>query len=163
MRPDLSLRVVSIFCCFCYLLLGFLISPAQGEWWRDKNLKEKLALTDTQVSEMEEVFTAYQKSQVDLQAEVKKAQIELKRLMSQKTLGREQVEKEVDALSQKRQQMLKEMVRMKLSVRGILTQGQVEALLAEDPDIFTIGRRWAGLKGMVVRKGNVIVKEGEQK
>ena len=159
----MSLKLAFHFTCLFFILFSAFVCPAHGEWWRNKGIKEKLTLSDEQIKHMETIFTVHQKTRVDLQSDVRKAQIELKSLMSQETLEEEKVEQAALLLSTAQQQILQETVRMKLAVRKVLTPEQIKVLLVEDPDIFTIGRRWSGSKRRVVKQGKVIVKEGQPK
>jgi len=146
---------------FLFSLLFLFSSLAHGQWWQSKELKEKAKLTETQIKEMDNIFNTYRQQRIDLSAKAQKSRLEVNNLLAREKLDQKKIDEASDKLIAARQQMFKEMVNMKLKIRGHLTPEQIRMLLAEDPNMFSLQKRW--MKGQKRAKARVIIKKGGDK
>ncbi|PXF56988.1 MAG: hypothetical protein C4B58_11335 [Deltaproteobacteria bacterium] len=144
-----------------FSLIFFFTSLAHGQWWQCKELKETAKLTEKQIKEMDNIFDTYRQQRIDLSAKAQKSRLEVNNLLAGEKLDQEKFDEASDKLIDARQQMFKEMVNMKLKIRGHLTPKQIRMLLAEDPNMFSLQKRWMG--GQKRAKARVIIKKGGEK
>jgi Spy/CpxP family protein refolding chaperone len=111
--------------------------PAQAQWWQDKGLKEKFAVSETQAKEMDAIFDSFQSKRKDLANESRNLQKGLTSLLEQEQLDKEAVDKSVKALEAVRNKLFSETVDARLSIRKILGPDQIKKIIAENPKLLS--------------------------
>ena len=105
-------------------------NPQRGERERTRQrlepLAERLNLSDEQKTQMHQIRIAHQKQQVQREAKVKLARIELKELMAADDPNRSAIEKKTKEISDLQYQAKLEMIDHLFKVRSILTPEQRE-------------------------------------
>lgn len=114
------------------------------------------------MGELEKIAKEFQKTYLSLRNEIKEKQMEIKELLSADALEQQKVEEAVNAFAKAQQQMVRETVNMKLSLRKVLSSEQMKILRVEDPDAFAINKKWAGRQGRHGRTGGADTGEGSE-
>lgn len=129
-----------------FVLMGWGVVQAQpmmGKWWDIPEIREKIQLTQEQHEKMEKIFNESQMGRRDLIQKAKTSEETLNGLLRRVDLDTKAFDEELSRLISLRNETYQGMVRMKLDIRGILNQQQIEILLQEDPSVFDLGRGWA--------------------
>ena len=91
-------------------------------------LEGDLALTEKQKSELENLRYEFKKTQIDQQAEVKKAGLELRHLKRDKSSDKEAVMNAIDDVANAKAEMQKLQYSHKMDMRSVFTEEQLEEL-----------------------------------
>lgn len=105
---------------------GFDLPP--GAWWEDGRLADYLALTDAQREEIRSRVYEHARRMVDLNADVRKAEIDLRETVGRDDFDPDAVRAAFAAFQTARQRLEQERFEMLLGVRTVLTTEQWERL-----------------------------------
>lgn len=108
-----------------------LISPAlarEGErgsaFWKSEKMVEKLGLTDTQISGLDEVEYQYRKNNIEVKARLDSARLELEHALSGETVSQSEAAGLVDKVADARREQVKLKLEKRIKVRSILSPEQ---------------------------------------
>jgi len=101
---------------------GFDLPP--GAWWEDGRVAEFLALTDAQREEIRSRVYEHARRMADLNAEVRKAEIDLRETVGRDDFDPDAVRTAFAAFQAARQRLEQERFEMLLGVRTVLTTEQ---------------------------------------
>jgi len=118
-------------------LLLWPLFPAQAQWWQDKGLKEKYAISETQAKEMDVVYNSFQAKRKDMANASRNLQKDLTDLLEQEKVEKEAIEKSVTALEAVRNRLFSETVEARLAIRKILSEDQIKRIRAENPKLLS--------------------------
>lgn len=100
----------------------------QGRFWNRPNVVQQLNLTDDQRKAMDGILHSHLMTLVDLQANLKKAELEMQPLMSADTPNRAAIEAQIDKVVQARAELEKANARFLLDIRMQLKPEQWKQL-----------------------------------
>jgi Spy/CpxP family protein refolding chaperone len=103
---------------------------AQGRWWNNPDLVEKLKLTDDQRTAMDEILLKHREKLIDMRASVEKAELEMEPLIRADQPNESQILAQIDKLAQARAELEKANARFLLAIRGKLSPDQWKELQA---------------------------------
>jgi periplasmic protein CpxP/Spy len=103
---------------------------AQGRWWNDPALVEKLKLTDEQRKAMDEILLNHREKLIDMRAAVEKAELEMEPLMRDDQPNEAKILAQIDKVAQARAELEKANARFLLAIRGKLSPEQWKDLKA---------------------------------
>lgn len=111
--------------------IGF--GGAQGggpgdRWWRDQRLVEELALSNEQLSQIEQLSMQNAKSEIDLRAELMKMQIDLAALLDADMIDETRAGATIDRMGTTRARMMKSQISMLAGLQKTLTADQWKKL-----------------------------------
>ncbi len=101
---------------------GFDLPP--GAWWEDGRIAEMLGLTDAQREEIRGRVYEHARRMADLNAEVRKAEIDLRETVGRDDFDPDAVRTAFAAFQATRQRLEQERFEMLLGVRSVLTTDQ---------------------------------------
>lgn len=101
---------------------------AQGRWWNNPNVIEKLKLTDEQRKQMDAILLNHREKLIDMRAAVEKAELELEPLVGADQPNESQILAQIDKVAQTRAELEKANARFLLAIRAKLTPEQWKEL-----------------------------------
>jgi Spy/CpxP family protein refolding chaperone len=107
---------------------------AQGRFWNNPRLVEKLKLTDVQRKEFDDIYLQHREKLIDLRANLQKAELALEPLMSDSQPNEAKILAQIDKIAQARAELEKANAAFLLAIRSKLTAEQwteLQALRAE--------------------------------
>lgn len=107
-------------------------------------LSDEINLTDEQESQLEELSTNFQIEKIDLQAEIKKAKVELRASMKHDDAAEKSVFQQIDKVSKLKADAQKMRFRHQQTIKNLLTEEQQEKLEDLREDRTGKGRRFGG-------------------
>ena len=93
-----------------------------------KSLKGDLAVTEKQKTELKNLRYEFKKTQIDQQADVKKANLELRYLKRDETASKEAVMSAIDRVANAKAEMQKLQYSHRMDVRSVFTEEQLKEL-----------------------------------
>ncbi len=97
---------------------------AQGRWWNNDKIVEKLKLTDAQRKSMDDILLSHREKLIDLRASLEKAELTLEPLVKADAPNEAQILAGIDKVAQARAELEKANARYLLAIRGKLTPEQ---------------------------------------
>jgi Spy/CpxP family protein refolding chaperone len=104
---------------------------AQGRFWNNPRVVERLKLTDVQCKEFEEIFMQHREKLIDLRANLAKAELALEPLVRDSQPNETKILAQIDKVAQARAELEKANAAFLLAIRGKLTAEQWTQLQAE--------------------------------
>ena len=101
---------------------------AGGQFWNNPRIAAELKLTDDQRKAMDGILQEHRMRLVDLQANLKKAELEMEPLMKADTPDQAAILAQIDKVAQARAELEKANARFLLALRGKLTPDQWKQL-----------------------------------
>lgn len=103
---------------------------AQGRWWNNPTVVEKLKLSDDQRKQMDEILLNHREKLIDMRAAVEKAELQLEPLVGNDQPNETQILQQIDKVAQARAELEKANARFLLALRAKLTPEQWKELRA---------------------------------
>ncbi len=100
-----------------------------GRWWENPRVAERVGLTPEQQTKLRELVFDHARRMIDLNAAVKKQELELKEVVDRPELDVKAVRQSFAALQQARQRLESERFELLLAVRQVLTPQQWERMV----------------------------------
>lgn len=97
---------------------------AQGRWWNNPRLVEKLKLTDVQRKDFDDIYLQHREKLIDLRASLQKAELALEPLMRDAQPNEAKILAQIDKVAQARAELEKANAAFWLAIRGKLTAEQ---------------------------------------
>ncbi len=104
---------------------------AQGRWWNNPRIVERLKLTDVQRKEFDDIFLEHREHLIDLRASLQKAELALEPLVRDAQPNESKILAQIDKVAQARAELEKANAAFLLAIRGKLTAEQWTELQAE--------------------------------
>jgi Spy/CpxP family protein refolding chaperone len=104
---------------------------AQGRFWNNPRVVERLKLTDVQCKEFEEIFMQHREKLIDLRASLAKAELALEPLVRDSQPNETKILAQIDKVAQARAELEKANAAYLLAIRGKLTTEQWAQVQAE--------------------------------
>jgi Spy/CpxP family protein refolding chaperone len=104
---------------------------AQGRFWNNPRIVEKLKLTDVQRKEFDGIFLQHREKLIDLRASLQKAELALEPLVSDAQPNENKILAQIDKVAQARAELEKANAAFLLAIRSKLTAEQWTHLQAE--------------------------------
>ncbi len=99
-----------------------------GRWWENPQVTERIGLTAEQQAQLHDLVFGHARRMIDLNAAIKKQELDLKELVDQPQLDVKAVRQAFAGLQQARQRLESERFELLLGVRQALTPQQWEKL-----------------------------------
>jgi Spy/CpxP family protein refolding chaperone len=118
------------------LPMGDAVTPAPhppgdlGKWWKSTEIVKELALTDQQVSQIEQTFLEHRLKLIDLKADVERNEARLQPLIEADTVDEVKISAQLDQMLTARSRLEKANIMMMLSIRKTLSVDQWKKLEA---------------------------------
>jgi Spy/CpxP family protein refolding chaperone len=104
---------------------------AQGRFWNNPRIVERLKLTDVQCKEFDEIFLHHREKLIDLRANLQKAELALEPLVRDSQPNETKILAQIDKVAQARAELEKANAAFLLDIRSKLTADQWTQLQAE--------------------------------
>ena len=104
---------------------------AQGRWWNNPRIVERLKLTDVQRKEFDDIYLQHREKLIDLRASLQKAELALEPLVRDVQPNETKILAQIDKVAQARAELEKANAAFLLAIRGKLTAEQWTELQAE--------------------------------
>jgi Spy/CpxP family protein refolding chaperone len=104
---------------------------AEGRWWNNPAVIEKLKLTDEQRKTMDKILLDHKATLIDLHANVEKAELAMEPLMAEDAPNETKILAAIDKIAQARAELEKANARFLLALRAKLTPEQWKTLQAD--------------------------------
>jgi Spy/CpxP family protein refolding chaperone len=104
---------------------------AQGRFWNNPRVVERLKLTDVQCKEFEEIFMQHREKLIDLRANLAKAELALEPLVRDSQPNETKILAQIDKVAQARAELEKANAAYLLAIRSKLTTEQWTQVQAE--------------------------------
>jgi protein CpxP len=104
---------------------------AQGRFWNNPRIVEKLKLTDVQRKEFDDIFLQHREKLIDLLASLQKAELALEPLVRDAQPNETKILAQIDKVAQARAELEKANAAFLLAIRGKLTPEQWKQLQAD--------------------------------
>jgi Spy/CpxP family protein refolding chaperone len=116
------LIVAALALCGTSFAADFSLPP--GKWWENERLSQRIGLTAEQIEEIEKLVYEHAYRMIDLNADVKRSELDLANLVGQPEFDTDKVRAAFGSFQQARQVLEKERFEMLLAVREVLTDQQ---------------------------------------
>jgi periplasmic protein CpxP/Spy len=103
---------------------AFGFQGAQGRWWNNPRVVERLKLTDVQRKEFDDIFLQHREKLIDLRASLQKAELALEPLVRDSQPNETKILAQIDKVAQARAELEKANAAFLLAIRGKLTAEQ---------------------------------------
>lgn len=120
---------------------------AEGRWWNNPNVIDRLKLTDDQRKTMDQILLDHRKEIIDKKAVVEKAELDLDPLVSADQPNESQILSQIDKVAQARADLEKANARFLLAIRAKLSPDQWKELKAWRAERMQQRRDWRGGRG----------------
>ena len=97
---------------------------AQGRWWNNPRVVERLKLTDVQRKEFDDIYLQHREKLIDLRASLQKAELALEPLVSDSQPNETKILAQIDKVAQARAELEKANAAFLLAIRSKLTAEQ---------------------------------------
>ena len=104
---------------------------AQGRWWNNPKVVERLKLTDVQRKEFDDIYMQHREKLIDLRANLQKAELALEPLVSDAQPNEAKILAQIDKVAQARAELEKANAAYLLAIRSKLTAEQWAQVQAE--------------------------------
>jgi Spy/CpxP family protein refolding chaperone len=104
---------------------------AQGRFWNNPRIVEKLKLTDVQRKEFDDIFLQHREKLIDLRASLQKAELALEPLVRDSQPNETKILAQIDKVAQARAELEKANAAFLLAIRSKLTPEQWTQLQAD--------------------------------
>jgi periplasmic protein CpxP/Spy len=104
---------------------------AQGRWWNNPRIVERLKLTDVQRKEFDDIFLRHREKLIDLRANLQKAELALEPLVRDSQPNETKILAQIDKVAQARAELEKANAAFLLDIRSKLTAEQWAQLQAD--------------------------------
>jgi periplasmic protein CpxP/Spy len=101
-----------------------------GRWWENPKIATAIGLTDDEKKKMDDIYQQHRLHLIDLQANLEKAQVEMRPLIEADQPDEGQVLAQIDKVAQARAELEKADARMLFEIRQTLTPDQWQKLKA---------------------------------
>ncbi|NLH50451.1 MAG: hypothetical protein GX444_17880 [Myxococcales bacterium] len=99
-----------------------------GPFWRNANVAQALNLSDDQINKLEDLELARDRDLIDLEAAVKKAQLELNQVMKDRRPNQRKAERAAADLNEAQGRILQRQIAHQLAVNALLSDDQLRKL-----------------------------------
>ena len=99
-----------------------------GKWWQNSEIAKKLQLTDSQTSQLDQIFLEHRMKLVDYGAAMEKQDLKLQSLVDADVPDEGQINSQVDQVLAARGKLEREFTMMNLDLRKVLTLDQWKQL-----------------------------------
>ena len=120
---------------------------AEGRWWNNPAVIERLKLTDDQRQTMDQILLDHRKDLIDRRGAVEKAELDLEPLVAADQPNESQILSQIDKVAQARAELEKANARFLLAIRGKLSPDQWKELKAWRTERGGERRNWHGGPG----------------
>ncbi len=120
---------------------GSRIAPP-GIWWKNRDVIQKLTLTDVQQKKMDDIFQQSRIQLIDVKANLEKQEVTLEPMLAANPPDTNKVLAQIDRIAQARAELEKANAKMLLGIRAVLTADQWTKLQESER-----GHRGMGFKG----------------
>jgi Spy/CpxP family protein refolding chaperone len=120
---------------------------AQGRWWNNPKVVERLKLTDVQRKEFDNIYLQHREKLIDLRANLQKAELALEPLVSDAQPNETKILAQIDKVAQARAELEKANAAFLLAIRSKLTAEQWTQLQAERANRAREGWQGPGWQG----------------
>lgn len=117
---------------------------AEGRWWNNPKVADRLKLTDDQRTEMDQILLDHRKDLIDRRATVEKAELDLEPLVAADQPNESQILTQIDKVAQARAELEKANARFLLAIRAKLSPDQWKELKAWRSERMEQRREWRG-------------------
>lgn len=104
------------------------IRGEMGKWWRDSEISKKLQLSDTQVSQLDQIFYEHRMKLIDYGADMEKQDLKLQSLLDADAPNEGEIGSQVDLVLAARGKLEREYTFMNLDLRKVLSLDQWKQL-----------------------------------
>jgi periplasmic protein CpxP/Spy len=132
---------------------AFVRHGIEGRWWSNPRIAERLKLTDAQKKEFDSILLDHQEKLIDLRANVEKAELEMKPLISADQPNETQILAQIDKVAMARAELEKANARYLLAIRSKLTPEQWKMVQDFREDRGMQRGEWRGRGPMQGRQG----------
>lgn len=112
---------------------------SMGKWWQNSETVKKLQLTDSQISQLDQIFYEHRLKLIDYGAENEKQDLKLQNMLDADSPDESQVNSQVDQLLAARGKLEREFTMMNLDLRKVLSLDQWHQLKAMRGDSGAFG------------------------
>jgi hypothetical protein len=126
-----------------------------GPWWNHPEVREKLGLTEEQVTKLSEHRLATETRMIETTAKMKIAELQLKDLLSKKEASTEDIDKKIDEIGDLQKERVRTMIHQKRILKDILNEDQIKKV-----ERFINARKMQAMKGRLEGVRDRMRKEG---
>ena len=129
---------------------AFGFQGAQGRWWNNPRIVERLKLTDVQRKEFDDIYMQHREKLIDLRANLQKAELALEPLVRDSQPNEAKILAQIDKVAQARAELEKANAAYLLAIRSKLTAEQwtqVQAERANRENMGGAGQRYGQRQG----------------
>jgi len=101
-----------------------------GKWWKNSDVAKRLQLNETQITQLDQIFTEHKLKLIDFGAQMQKEDLKLQTLVDADVPNEGQVGAQVDQLLAARGKLEREFTMMNLNLRKVLSVDQWRQLKA---------------------------------
>jgi Spy/CpxP family protein refolding chaperone len=109
---------------FCTAIGANEFNLPPGKWWENERLSQRIGLSSEQRDQIDELVYDHAHRMIDLNADIKRSELELANLVGQPELDNDRVRAAFGAFQQARQALEMERFEMLLAVREVLSTEQ---------------------------------------
>jgi Spy/CpxP family protein refolding chaperone len=95
-----------------------------GKWWQNADIVKKLQITDSQVSQLDQIFLDHRMRLIDYGADMEKQDLKLQALLDDDVPNEAQINTQVDQVLDARGKLEREYTTMNLDLRKVLSLAQ---------------------------------------
>lgn len=107
-------------------IFRFIISQ---RWWMNERVADELELTEDQITQLEEIYVEYNKTVIQLRADVEEKRFDLDYMLKQEDFNIDEVEVAVDELMKAMTALEKYEIMTRVRILDVLTPEQREKLI----------------------------------
>jgi Spy/CpxP family protein refolding chaperone len=107
-------------------IFRFIISQ---RWWMNERVADELGLTEDQINQLEEIYVEYNKTVIQLRADVEEKRFDLDYMLKQEDFNVDEVEVAVDELMKAMTALEKYEIMTRVRILDVLTPEQREKLI----------------------------------
>lgn len=144
-RTIVSVTVIFAVCLIASVALG---RGVWIRWWEEQELVKEIGLQKEQQDKINALCESLQTKRMENRTKTTELQKQLNEQLRQASLDEKKLQETLTQFDAVRNEIFRNMIDLKLQARKILTQKQIEQLIAKDPDFFALTTPWEGAKGM---------------
>lgn len=104
--------------------MKFIYRTEMGKWWQNSDMAKKLQLSDSQISQLDQIFYDHKMKLIDYGAEMEKQDLKLQTLLDADVPNEDQIGTQVDQVLAARGKLEREFTMMNLDLRKVLSLEQ---------------------------------------
>lgn len=102
----------------------FIYHGELGKWWQNADIVKKLQLTDSQISQLDQIFVDHRMRLIDYGADMEKQDLKLQTMLDADVPNEGQISSQVDQVLDSRGKLEREFTSMNLDLRKVLSLPQ---------------------------------------